>query len=154
FGEMLRELDGGNGPFTTVGGAIARAGSALTRFAEFAVPQKLSSVFFRYGLQLLYAIALVLIVVGAVLYKEAETAGWVVLLTTAGANIASWLVGKWLFRQKTKRRIVAVLATLVLLGAAVVGLAVRYERCLPQGAWKAPLHSLAEVVGTGCETGK
>ena len=86
FGDMLKELDGGNGPFTSVGGAIARFGSALTRFAEFCIPQSMANVFFRYSLQVVYAVALILIVIGAVFYKEVETAGWIVLGMTAAVQ--------------------------------------------------------------------
>jgi patatin-related protein len=154
FRDMLKELDGGNGPFTSVGGTIANVGSALTRFAEFSIPQKLSNVFFRYGLQLLYTVALALIAAGALFYKEVETAGWVILLMTGGANIASWLVGKWLFRQKTERKIAAGLVAIVLLVVAVATLSVRLECYLPPGAWKAPLHSVAHLLDSRCVAGK
>jgi patatin-related protein len=102
FGNMLKELDGGTGPFTSIGGTLASFGAALTRFAEFSIPQKLSNVFLHYALQLLYAIAVVLIVIGAFVYKGVETAGWIVLMITATVNVASWLLGKWLLPHKKK----------------------------------------------------
>jgi len=154
FGDMLKELDGGNGPYTTVGGAIARFGAALTRFAEFCVPQSMPYVFFRYALQLLYAIAMVLIVTGAIFYKEVETAGWVVLGVTAAANIAAWVVAKWLFRKKTGRNIAGALVTIALLIAAFLTLLVRFECQLPEGAWKAPLHAAAHFLDSRCAAGK
>jgi uncharacterized membrane protein YfcA len=154
FGDMLKDLDGGNGPLASVGGGIARLGSAVTRFAEFCIPQSVSNVFFRYALQLVYAVALILIVTGAIFYKEVETAGWVVLGVTAAANIAAWMVGKWLFRQKTGKRIAAAFGVILLLLVAFVTLLVRFECELPQGAWKAPLNAIAHLMDNRCEAGK
>jgi patatin-related protein len=154
FGDMLKELDGGNGPYTTVGGSIARFGAALTRFAEFCVPQSMPYVFFRYALQLLYAIALVLIVTGGIFYKDVETAGWVVLGVTAAVNIAAWLVAKWLFRERNGRKVAGALVTIALLMAAFVTLLARFECQLPDGAWKAPLHAAAHFLDSRCAAGK
>jgi len=154
FGDMLKELDGGNGPYTTVGGSMARFGAALTRFAEFCVPKSLPNVFFGYALQLLYAIALVLIVAGAIFYQEVETAGWVVLGVTAAANIAAWIVSKWLFRRKTGRKIAGAVAVMALLLAAIGALLVRFECQLPAGAWKAPLHACAHLLDSRCTADK
>jgi hypothetical protein len=146
----LKQLDGGQGPFTSVGGSIARFGSALTRFAEFCIPQSMPNVFFRYALQVVYAVALILIVTGAIFYKEVETAGWVVLGVTAAANIAAWMVGKWLFKQKTGRKLAGAVGVIVLLLAAFVTLLVRFECELPPGAWKAPLNGLAHLMDKSC----
>jgi hypothetical protein len=150
FGDMLKELDGGNGPFTSVGGSLARFGSAVTRFAEFCIPQSMANVFFRYALQVVYAVALILIVIGALFYKEVETAGWIVLGVTVAANIGAWMAGKWLFRQKTGRKIAGALLVVALVVAAFVTLLVRFECELPSGAWKAPLHAIAHLMDTAC----
>src|ERR1022692_2280323 len=55
---MLRGLDGGDGPYSKLGGPIAGFGAALARFAEFSVPQTWPNVFLRYWVQLLYTISL------------------------------------------------------------------------------------------------
>jgi patatin-related protein len=154
FGDMLKELDGGNGPYTSAGGSLARLGSAFTRFAEFCIPQSMSNVFLRYALQVVYAIALILIVIGAMFYKEVETAGWVVLGVTAAANIAAWMIGKWLFREKTGKKIALAACVVVLVLAALVTLLVRFECELPQAAWKAPLHAMAHLMDSKCAGGK
>jgi patatin-related protein len=147
FGDMLKELDGGSGPFTSVGGSVARLGSAFTRFAEFCIPQSIQNVFFRYALQVVYAVALILIVTGAIFYKEVETAGWVVLGVTTVANIAAWMIGKWLFQQKTGKKIAVATALVVLLLAGFVTLLVRFEGKFPSGGWKAPLYAIAHLAG-------
>lgn len=145
FGDMLKELDRGNGPFTSVGGSIARLGSAITRFAEFCIPQSMRNVFFRYALQVVYVVALILIVTGAIFYKEVETAGWVVLGVTVAANIAAWMIGKWLFRQRVGKKMAVTVAVIVLLLATFVTLLVRFNGQLPPGAWKAPLHAIGQL---------
>ena len=97
---------------------------------------------------------MVLIVTGAIFYKEVETAGWVVLGVTAAANIAAWVVAKWLFRKKTGRNIAGALVTIALLIAAFLTLLVRFECQLPEGAWKAPLHAAAHFLDSRCAAGK
>jgi hypothetical protein len=154
FGEMLKQLDGGDGPFTSVGGSIARFGSALTRFAEFCIPQSMANVFFRYALQVIYAVALILIVTGAIFYKEVETAGWVVLGVTAAANIAAWMLGKWLFRQRTGRKIAGAFAVIILVLAGIAMVLSQFQCQLPSGAWKNPLYAVAHLLDRTCAPGK
>ena len=150
FGDMLKDLDGGTGPIATAGVRIASLGSALTRFAEFCVPQSMATVFRRYALQLLYATALVLIVTGMVFYKPVETAGWIVIGVTAALTIASWMVEKWLFKQRTGRMIGAVLAAIAVLLLASLALLTRFECHLPDGPWKSLFHAAAHLLGGGC----
>jgi hypothetical protein len=101
FGKMLEDLDEGAGPFTRVGAGIAVLASELARFAEFCAPPRNPGVLRRYALQLLYAIAAVLIVAGAFLHKSLEIAGCIALGVAAAANVAIRMASKWLFRPGT-----------------------------------------------------
>lgn len=150
FGDMLADLDSGKGPFTSLGGSLASLGSAFTRFAEFCIPQTLTHAFFRYALQILYATAIVLIIAGAFFYKEVETAGWIVLAVTAAANLAAWMISKWLFRQKTGRRIAGAFVLAALAVALFVFLVIRFPCVFPDGAWKSPVNALLNLASRTC----
>lgn len=150
FGDMLQDLQKGSGPVATLGGAVANVTAAVTRFAEFCIPQSMANVFFRYALQLLYAIGIVLIATGALFYRDVETAGWIVVGIAAAANIAAWLVARRVFRQKTGRKIAGALAVIGLLLAVLAALLIRFNCQLPGGAWKAPLYSAAHLLDSRC----
>ena len=152
FRGMLRGLDGGDGPYSKLGGPIAGFGAALARFAEFSVPQTWPNVFLRYWVQLLYTISLVLIVTGSLLYKEVETAGWVVLGVTATLNVVSWLIGRKLRGAPVAKRIIGVIGALVVLVILVTAFLVRFQCSLPLGAWKAPLNGFAHAMDNRCAT--
>jgi hypothetical protein len=64
---------------------------------------------------------------------------------TVAANIAAWMIGKWLFRQRVGKKMAVTVAVIVLLLATFVTLLVRFNGQLPPGAWKAPLHAIGQL---------
>ncbi len=154
FGNMLKGLDGGEGPFARLGGLIANTGCWLARFAEFSIPQRVPNVFLRYWVQLLLAIGIVLVVGGAAFYQEVETMGWVVLGIAGATGFLSSLVARWLRRRPVGRLIAGVAGGVVLGVAIFFVLLARFQCYLPDGAWKAPLHAVLSMTDRRCENGK
>jgi patatin-related protein len=148
FGEMLRGLDGGQGIPTKLGGWVARAGTAATRFVEFSLPGTLLHVLRRHWLQLIYLAEFLLIGIGAVVYREAETAGWIGLLLTAVVHVTSWILGRVVGARRWKLRLALIGISLmtVLLGT---GLVVSQRFHVPLKAWKTPLRTLVHVLRDG-----
>lgn len=140
FGAMLQDMQKGAGPLAKVGAIAATVTSAVTRFIEFCIPQSMGSILFHYALQLLYAIGLILVVTGAIVYREVETAGWIVLGITAAANIAGWIVARRLFGQTTGKRIAGLTIFIALLLGALAVLLI--TGAIPQSAWQTPLFDL------------
>ncbi len=101
---------------------IARLGRTFWGLIEVAVPRSLSSVIFRYWLQLLYFFEAFLVVGGLLLGKaDIQQFGVSTLVITALIHLTTAVLAEYMQRGKKLRRATGVIVALVILGFAGVG---------------------------------
>jgi patatin-related protein len=157
FSDMLDGLDGGKGLVSKIGGWIGSIGATVTRFVEFSLPGTLASTLFRHWIYMLYGLELLLIVIGALVYKEVETAGWIGLILTGILHTASSWVGRFFRRDRARlffrghRWTIGLLIVVLVVVPAGVSWRIAHCDCpLPEAAWKTPLRTIIHQLRCNC----
>jgi len=150
LGLMIQGLGDGDNPLSNTGKVIASLSANLARFVEFSILGTIGNLLFRHWLHLIYLAEAILIVIGP-LYKEAETAGWVALITTLIIHgLSTWIGSR--FKRSRRARVFSIITIAVILIAGLVAFTVYRCHCpLPKRWWMSPLASVRERAECLCE---
>jgi patatin-related protein len=129
---------------------VTRFGATFWKVIAVAVPQSLSSIFFRHWLGLLYLFAFALIAVGVFLNNDVKLAGWQVLGIVVAIHVVVSGIESYIRGGKVLRLIkaVAAFAVLALMALGVLALIERFGHVSLRGPGELALAGSIALCGS------